>query len=316
MSITRFAAPGSSRLSRALLALTLPLTALLAPVVTHAQAGQPAAVSDQLPLWEVSRDGSSIYLLGSVHMLRPEAYPLDEAFYDAFDSAAVMAFEVDLATAAASAPMMMARGMYSDGQTLRTVLPPELYADLQQRVAPLGIPLQALDMMKPWLVSLTLNALALQQAGFEAQLGVDMHFFERGTSQGKRIVAMETIEDQLDVFDGLDPAQQAALLRTTLNDMDKTLEQMDEISSVWASGDVERLAEMMTESMGDQPELRERLLYARNRNWIPRIEALLAAGDPAIVIVGLGHMVGEGSVTQLLTDRGYEVERVAPAAVH
>jgi hypothetical protein len=309
-------ASNSPRLTRALLALSLSLLGLIAPVLTHAQAAQSAvAAADQLPLWEVSRDGSSIYLLGSVHMLRQEAYPLDEALYDAFDSASVMAFEIDLGTAAASAPLMMARGMYMDGQTLRSVLPEDVYADLERRVTPLGIPIQALDMMKPWLASLTLNALSLQQAGFDAQLGVDMHFYERGLGQGKRVAAMETIEDQLSAFDGLNAQQQTDLLRSTLDDMDESLEQMDEISAVWATGDVERLAEMMTESMGEQPELRERLLYARNRNWIPKIEALLAADEPAIVIVGLGHMVGDGSVTQLLVERGYEVTRVAPAGV-
>jgi uncharacterized protein len=313
MSNSRNATRALSRLTRSILSRSLPLLALFAPLSAGAQASPGS--SEQLPLWEVSRGDNSIYLLGSVHMLRPDAYPLDEALYDAFDGASVMAFEIDLSKALEAAPLMMSRGMYMDGRTLRSVLPEDLYAELTSRLSPLGIPTQAIDMMKPWLVSLTLSTLAMQQAGFQPQLGVDMHFFERGSGQGKRIAAMETIEDQLAVFDGLGTEQQVELLRTTLEDMDETIEQMDEITAVWSTGDVERLAAILNESMEEQPELMERILHQRNRNWIPRIEELMQAGEPAIVIVGLGHMVGEGGVTELLAQRGYEVVRVAPAAV-
>ena len=275
--------------------------------------GQAGAVaSRQLPLWEISAGSNTIYLLGSVHLLRADAYPLDPALYRAFDQARVVAFEIDLASAAAAAPLMMSRGLYSDGRSLRTILPDRLYADLGARLATYGIPPQAVESMKPWLLGMTLNTIALQRLGYAPEYGVDMHFFERARAAEKDLVAFETIEEQIEVFDGLTADQQVALLESTLEEIDSASAMMEEISTIWSSGDVDRLAELMNESIEDQPELMERILYQRNRNWIPRIEALLRGGEPAIVIVGMGHMVGEGSVTDLLRERGYEVTPVPP----
>lgn len=299
----------AGRLARGVITLAVAIAGLALPSVSGAQSG---VSSDRIPLWEVSRDGASIYLLGSVHVLRPESYPLNEALYEAFDAAEVVAFEVDLGAAAEAAPMMMARGIFQGGQTLQTALPPDVYDDLAGRLGTLGMPIQSVAPMKPWLVGLTLNALSLQQVGFDPQLGVDMHFYQRGVRQGKRVIGLETMEDQINVFDSLTAEQQVEFLRGTLDEMDRATGQMEEIATVWATGDIERLSEMLNESLKDQPELTEKLLFERNRNWIPKIEELLAGDEPAIVIVGLGHMVGEGSVTELLSARGYTVERVAP----
>lgn len=291
------------------------LLALLSPSGVPDLVAQSSA-PDGLPLWEVRSGERSLHILGSVHALRSDAYPLDPMLYQVFDAARAMAFEVDLGLALEAAPRMMARGMFPSGDSLRGSLPAELYADLEEQAGGLGVPIQVLDRMKPWLVALTINSLALQQSGFEAQLGVDMHFYRRGLEQGKRVVALESIDDQIEVFDALGPEEQVALLRSALRDLGAERERMDTITRVWANGDVERLARMMNESIAEHPALMERMLYRRNRSWIPAIEALLQANEPAIVIVGLGHMVGDDSVIDLLSERGYEVHRVTPAVVH
>lgn len=241
-------------------------------------AAAPAIAQEQgaasLPLWEVTHQGNTVYLMGSVHMLRPEVYPLDDALYEAFDAAEVVAFELDL-------------------------------------------PVAMVEQMKPWLVSLTLSSVVMQQAGFEAAAGIDLHFHERAKAANRTIIGLETMQDQIVVFEGLDDAGQVAFVRSTLEQLDTSVDQLDEATEYWRHGDVERLAEMFTESMGDQPVLMERILFERNRNWIPQIEALLQTPETAIVIVGIGHLVGEGSVIELLEKRGYSVRRWSgqPAAV-
>jgi len=303
--------PAHWLLRRALPVLGAIMIGLPSPTDSEAQVAGPAVEdSGRLPLWEVSRGGNTVYLLGSVHMLRPDAYPLDPALYEAFDAARVVAFEIDLGEAAAAAPRMLMRGMYTDGRSLRSELPADLYTRLDDKLAGFGISAQLVAPMKPWLVSMTLSSVALQQVGFTPELGVDMHFFERAGEGGKRIVALETIEDQIDVFDGLTPDQQIALLESTLTEMDSIRDRMDEITAIWASGDSERLSQLMNESLLDQPVLTEGILYDRNRKWLPQIEAMVASGEPAIVIVGMGHMVGEQSVTDLLIEAGYEVTPV------
>jgi uncharacterized protein len=263
-----------------------------------------------LPLWELTYEGRTLYLLGSVHLLRPEVYPLDEAIYAAFDEAAVVAFELDFDEMMAAAPMMIQRGTFDDGRTLRQVLPAEVYADLEAQVRQTALPMEAVERMKPWMASLTLSSLALQQGGFEAAAGIDLHFHERARAAGMEIIGLETIEDQIDVFEGMSEDAQVAMLRSTLEELDVTVAQMDEATEMWRRGDTDALAEMFVEQMGDQPEAMERLLFARNRAWIPEIVALLDRPQTAIVIVGVGHLAGEQNVIDLLRERGYEVRQV------
>lgn len=143
------------------------------------------ATADALPMWEVTNGDGTVYLLGSIHMLRPETYPLDDAIYAAFDASAVAAFELHLDSLEAAAPLMMTRGVYQDGRTLSDVLPDSLHDELAARLTEVGIPMAAAP-MKPWLAALTVSALTMQRAGFEAAQGIDRHFFERAQAAGKR----------------------------------------------------------------------------------------------------------------------------------
>lgn len=301
----------SVRTTRSLL-WTLPL--LLATACAPAVAPQPVATADALPMWEVTDGGGTVYLLGSIHVLRPEVYPLDDAIYQAFDASDVAAFELHLDSVEAAAPQMVARGMYQDGRTLAGVLPADLHAELEEHLQALGVPVQAVAGMEPWLVALTVSALTMQRAGFETAQGVDRHFFDRAKSAGKRITSFETMEQQINVFDTMSEAEQVAFLRSTLDDLDDVADMLDDATELWKRGDAEAIAEMMTESMEEQPNLRQRLLDDRNQAWVPQIEALLRSGDTATIIVGMGHLIGDGSVIDLLRTRGHSVTRVPAGA--
>lgn len=273
-----------------------------------------AATANALPLWEVTDGRGTVYLLGSIHVLRPETYPLDDAIYEAFDASEVVAFELHLDSVEAAAPEMIARGLYEDGRTLRDVLPGDVYADLEAHFQQLGMPVQAVSRMEPWLVALTVTALTVQRAGFETAQGIDRHFFDRATEAGKRITSFETMEQQIRVFDGMPEAEQIAFLRSTLDDIDGFADMLDEATELWKRGEAEAIAEMMTESMAEQPNLRRRLLDDRNQAWVPQIEALLRSGDTSMVVVGMGHLIGAGSVVDLLRTRGYSITRVSARA--
>lgn len=286
---------------------TIVFVLLLAGTATrlHAQAAECPASG--LPLWQAELGDATVYLMGSVHLLRPDVYPLHDALYDAFDAARIVAFELDLTQVASAAPLMMQRGTYQDGTTLADRLPPELYEQLVARVAELGLPAQLFAPMKPWFASLMLSSLVLQRGGYETAAGIDMHFFERAQAAGTAVIGLETVEEQLDVFEGLSPAGQVAMLASTITELDDTLEQLDRATVLWQVGDAEGLARLVTESMADQGELTERILHERNRAWVPRIEQLPERANPAIVIVGVAHLVGEGSVIALLRERGHGV---------
>lgn len=298
-----------------LLSLLLSFPLLLAlPACAPATFQEAPAAAQPLPLWEVTDGAATVYLLGSIHMLRPGTYPLDSAIYEAFDESEVAAFEVHLDSLEAAAPRMLARGVYQDGRTLAAVLPPELYSDLQERLQELGVPIQVMSSMKPWMMSLTVSALTMQRSGYESAEGVDVHFFERAKAGGHTVIGFETMDLQIDVFDGMTLDEQIAFLRSTLEELDGFVEMMDEATELWKRGDAEEIAAMMTESMEGQPNLKRRLLDDRNRAWVPQIEALLRSRDTSIVIVGMAHLIGEGSVVDLLRERGHSVTRRTAAA--
>ncbi len=275
----------------------------------RAVAAPQAATLSELPLWTVTDGDRILYLLGSVHMLRPEVFPLDEALTEAFHDAEVVAFELDLDVLQAGAMAMLQRGTFQDERTLRGKLDEATYEELSNRFESFGVPTQLVENLKPWMASLMLSSLVIQQAGYEAESGIDLYFFQKARAEGKEIVALESLEEQIEIFDGLSIEAQAVFLESTLEGMDGAVEDMDRMSALWERGDADELAEVLTESLSGHPELAERILHERNRNWVPQIEELLEAPRTAIVIVGMGHMVGEGSVVELLRDRGYAVER-------
>lgn len=296
--------PGSRAGGLAIVLVLLLWTAL--PLRAQAALECPPA---DLPLWEMSSGEGTVYLLGSIHMLRPDVYPLHDAFYEALDDVQLVAFELDFNEMATAAPLMAQRGMYDGASTLREALPEETYAELEGRFRELQVPVAVIRQLRPWMAALTLSSLVVQQGGYEAASGIDLHFFERARDADKEIIAFETMAEQIDVFDGMSEEGQVAFVQATLDGLDQALEQIDQMSELWERGDAARLAELLNESMEDQPELMERILYARNRNWVPQIEALLEGGRNAMVIVGMGHMIGEGSIIELLRENGHTVER-------
>jgi uncharacterized protein len=284
--------------------------ALIQPVASSAQVGDGPPTGDELPLWAVSHEANTVYLLGSIHMLRPDAYPLHEALYETFDASEVIVFELDYDEMIGAAPRMMTRGTFQDGRTLESVLPGELFSHLEGRLRALGIPIELIQPMKPWLAGLTLTSIVAQQAGYTAEFGIDNHFFGRAREAGKQVGAFETVDEQIDVFDGLSTEGQVSYLLTALDDMDRAASQLDELTDLWLRGNTERLAELLTESTSQHPELYDRLLLRRNRDWLPQLEVLLHSGRPAMVVVGLAHLVGQESVIELLRTEGYDVSRV------
>jgi len=296
--------------SRPILGAIAPLA--LATALLGCGAGGASSPEQEglLPLWEVTDGTNTVHLLGSIHLLRPDVYPLDPTIYEVFDSADIVVFELDIADMARAAAVMMAQGMYQSGRTIADDLPADLVGELDRRGQELSLPPGMLRSMKPWLAAMTLSALVLQRAGFEGTSGIDVHFQQRAAQMGKRTMGLETAEDQIAAMDGLSAEAQVVLVRRTLAELDSAVAKLDQSTAMWKAGDVEGVAALMAESMRGQPELEERLLNRRNRNWVPQIEELLRGGGRAIVIVGLAHLVGEGSVVDLLEKRGYTVQQL------
>ncbi len=292
-------------------------TRIAAAALLGAGALAPAADAQQPArslLYRVEgADGATVYMLGSIHLLSADAYPLPQPVQNAYADAERVFFETSLDSLMARQQEIAMRGMYPAGKSLRSEIPADLYARVEAAapaLAGLGITMPVLDRMEPWLVAMMFQAVEWQKAGLTAEHGVDMHFSGRARQDGKPVAGLEPVEFQMGLFDGMPPEEQVSFLRQSLDDAPQTAEQMQQIVAAWRAGDAARIDAIMNESMDDSPALYARMLTDRNAAWVPQIEALLRGRDDVLVVVGAAHLVGEQSVVSMLRQRGYTVEQL------
>ena len=152
---------------------------------------------------------------------------------------------------------------------------PATYAEVKRRAEKAGLPMIALDRMKPWMVAVALTAPALKAAGFDTDLGIDKHFFDKAKETGKELRALETVAYQLGQFDQLSPALQELMLKETMSDLDTQVANVKEVATAWAAGNTATIERVMLKDMLQSPELYQKLLVERNQNWIAPIETCL-----------------------------------------
>lgn len=288
------------------------LRTVLAAVVAAVLAGGVGAAQDARKhfLWKVEGPGASVaYLLGSLHVLTPEFYPLSADINKAFADSRTLVEELDLDELNDPAQMMSAlsKAMLTDGRTLDQIVAPSTFAEVSKRAETAGVPMIALQRMKPWLVAITLMGPTLQAAGFKAELGVDKHFFDRAKEAGLKRQALETLAYQLDRFDQLSPRLQEDMLVSSMKELDTQVGNVRELAQQWAAGDVKALEASLLVSFEGSRELYDRLLVERNHNWVPHVETCLQQNAGCFIVVGAAHLVGPDGLPTLLAAKGYKV---------
>jgi uncharacterized protein YbaP (TraB family) len=257
--------------------------------------------------------GATVYMLGSIHLLSADAYPLPQPVQRAYADAERVYFETSMDSLMARQQEMAMRGMYPAGKSLRGEIPADLYAKVEAAapgLASLGVTMAVLDRMEPWMVAILFQSVEWQKAGITPEHGVDMHFSGRAKEDGKPVGGFESVDFQLGLFDNMTVEEQTAFLRQSLEDLSETTEQMRRVVAAWRAGDAAGIDAIMNESMDDAPALYARMLTDRNAAWVPQIELLLRGADDVLVVVGAAHLVGENSVVEMLRQRGYAVEQL------
>jgi uncharacterized protein YbaP (TraB family) len=274
-------------------------------------AGHAHAAAARDFLWKVSGKTGSVYLVGSVHLLTQDFYPLSPALEAAFGESDLLVEEADLAEllSPAAQMQMLARGMLPANTTLDTVVSPSTFALVVARASELGLPVEPLKRFKPWSLGLMLASLQWQKSGFDGELGLDRHFYDQARASGKRVQGLETAEFQISRLDGLPGDQQERLLAETLKDLDTELSNLTMLVEAWKAGDVATVERIVLADVKQEPLIYQRLLVDRNRNWLPEIEKLVERPRPAFVVVGAAHLVGPEGLVALLSAKGYRVEQ-------
>lgn len=261
-------------------------------------------------LWKVtSPEGHEAYLLGSIHVLSKSFYPLSPTIDEAFAASRTLVEEIDLDEMEDPATMigLMGKAMLPDGQTLDQVVSTRTYTAVRGRAEASGIPIAMVQRMKPWIVAVMLTAAEITKSGFDPSLGLDRHFFARAKASGMPRRALETAAYQFDRLDGLPGPLQEAALNAMLTDLDTQANNIETLATAWRAGDTGTLERLLMDGFTEAPEIAERILFERNRNWVAPIERCLSDDAHCFVVVGAAHLVGPRGVVELLRQRQHRV---------
>ena len=263
-------------------------------------------------LWTVAGQHNTVYLLGSIHVLRASDGGLPQVADAAYADAEQLVMEIDMDDAAAE-PLALVGSMQRAatlpaGQTLRGVLGSD-YAHVQAQALETGVDLAALDGYAPWFVALTLMTLELAKRGFDPALGIEHTLAARASTDHKPITGLETAEQQFAVLSSLPLPEQKRFLLMSLEEAGRMDEELESMLTAWRTGDTDKLETLLTAEFDKFPELYKPLTEDRNRAWMGKLVDLLDEDDDYLVVVGALHLVGHNSVVDLLRERGYEVRQ-------
>jgi uncharacterized protein YbaP (TraB family) len=263
-------------------------------------------------LWRIKTPANTVYLQGSVHFLKKENYPLPGPIEKAYADSQVLVLEIDLGVMEdpSSQQFILEKGLLPKGVTLKDKISAETYAFAKEQIETLGLPIEMFHSFKPWVTSLQLLGVKLDQMGFRQRFGVDFHFYTRAKREGKEIVGLETVEFQFGLFDSMSDSDQENMLRQTLEDMAKVEQEIDKMVQAWATGDLQSMDALLVEEFKKYPNLYQAVFVDRNRNWISSIESFLNTDKNYLIVVGAGHLAGKDGVLALLENKGHNVEKL------
>jgi uncharacterized protein YbaP (TraB family) len=278
------------------------LLGLLGSLTAHAES----------PVWALKGAKNTVYLAGSVHVLRAADAKLPAAFDKAYaDSVAlVMESDMDDLNPTEIQGWLLQHGMYMTGGSLKETIGKDRFDRLQVESNKLGMPVEMVDRLEPWVAAMTLAQMQLMKLGFDPQQGVEMQLVERAKTDKKEITGFETMAEQFGFLDALAPADQIRFLEMTIAEMHDTEKSVDDLVKAWRTGNSGKLAALLSEEFDVAPALYTTLVTDRNRRWMPELEKLLKSDQNYLVVVGALHLVGEGGLLELTKARGFEARQL------
>ena len=263
-------------------------------------------------LWKVQGDHNSVYLLGSIHVLSKQAYPLKPVLERAFDDASQVVFEIDLTrfTQKSFKEEFSRTAFYPPGQSLSKKLTPRTIELLKGLLPLYGWSLQKFERLKPWFLAEVLSSRTLEMIGFSDRLGIDLYFYRKAKAAGKPVLGLETLRDQAEIFDRFNDEQNEQYLLSTLSGLPSYAEMIRQLVNAWRNGDVESLDRLLNQDKRADPATHDVLFSRRNSKWVPEIERFAHGDANYLIIVGAGHLVGEDGVVAQLRRAGYSVQQL------
>lgn len=290
------------------------VTTLLLLFFQGAAAGQQAAAQplscrdpSSTLMWKVEGNHSRVYLFGSIHVGRADFYPLPAVIESAYHNARYVVFEVDpnsLADPSVAADIQT-QGILPDGKTLNDVVSKQVVDDLNQTLAGIGLPANSFIRFQPWFITILLGNLQMMSLGYMPDQGIEMHLLKEKTKQAQ-ILQLESVQQQIGFLKRLNGE---TFLAYTLKDFNDGREKIPQMINAWRCADQETLKNLIfdeTEAERNDPEMQklmDMLFFERDKHMARVIRGYLDHGEgDYFVTVGAGHLIGKGSVVDILDD--------------
>ena len=276
------------------LLLALPACAQQSPAPTQVQDNADPA------LWVVKDADTTIYLFGTVHVLKPGLSWFDEAVKTAFDSSQTLVLEMVEPDMATQQKVVAAKAFAPAGAPLTSQIAPNYRDAFARAMGEGGITAETYDRMRPWFAAITLSLLPVQKLGYDPANGPEKVLTDAARASGKQVAGLETFEGQLGIFDALSQPAQVELLESTLDELPTVDESFSKLVNAWSAGKPEQVAIEMNEALKDSPEVAKILLTDRNRKWAAWVAERMKRPGTVFIAVGAGHLAGTGSVQDQL----------------
>lgn len=289
-----------------ILALLLSTSSLLSIGCSAHAAGSKSA--GKSIVWKVEGKNNTVYLAGSVHLLRAQDFPIPPSYDQTYQQSERIIFEIDTKDILNPnvAAKMRKLGSYQNGDNLAAHISADTIEQLDKFLTERQLPRATFMKMKPGLLSMVLSSLEAANYGARPDLGLETIYGVRAAEDGKPTSGLETIEFQIGLFDQFNDQESDQLLRSTLDSLDEIEKSFNKLIQAWRKGDAAKLDRVLNSEFDEAGKLRDVLLIQRNRNWIPHIEKALSSNQDVMFMVGAGHLVGKDGVIELLEAKGHK----------
>jgi uncharacterized protein len=291
---------------RILLAATLLTTA----AQTSAQTKSAATINADPALWVVKDADTTIYLFGTIHLMKPEITWFDGGVKSAYDASSDVVIEMIEPSPQDAQKSMMSKAIDPDGPPLSQKLSPKTAAAYKKALENLNLPVGAFEQFEPWAASTILGVIPLSKYGFSPDSGVEKVLTAAAKKDGKMMGQLETMDEQLSFFDTLPEPLQIKLLEQTIKELPNYGKLVNTMVDSWAAGKPAIVGREINKSMKATPELHKVLLHDRNARWADWIVNRLKTPGTTFVAVGAGHLAGKDSVQGMLATKKIKAVRI------
>lgn len=278
------------------------------------KSNKPAAPSTGF-LWKAEHNGNTVYLLGSIHVANEAMYPLRPEVEAAFNAAQYLGVEVDLTKIdqLEIQKFLLEKGSYTDGTKLKDHVSADTYNKVVAFLKTNGLAGNTFDTYKPWVVTQSVSSMQIMNTEYKADMGIDLYFTQKATTQKKTIIELENMQLQLNMFDQFSDKLQEKLLLDTLDsqkqaDKAAAAATLDGLTQMWKQGDENALI-AMTKGVAVEPEYYKGLVSDRNANMVKKVKEYLNSDkkETYFVVVGALHMLGDDGIVTQLQKEGFNV---------